>query len=107
VSLLFAGAFGSAHLRATLAERGPSCILRMTTGIECPFCGMTRATLALGEGDLHRALALHPLAPLVLLGSLALLGVVALGKTRALLVGRRSLYLLATVAVIWIVRLAV
>ena len=44
------------------------CAFRAIFGIRCPFCGMTRATMALARGDLAGALAAHPLAPLVLLG---------------------------------------
>jgi hypothetical protein len=107
LGLVLVGAFGSANAQASVGEGGPSCILKMTTGIECPFCGMTRATIALGAGDFHRAFALHPLAPFVLLFSFALLGIVALGKTRTLLAGHRHLWVLGTVVAIWIVRLAV
>jgi len=107
LALLLVGALGSAHAQAAVGEGGPSCILKMTTGVECPFCGMTRATIALGAGDFHRAFALHPLAPFVLLFTFALLGIVALGKTRTLLVGHRHLWVLGTVVAIWVVRLAV
>ena len=44
------------------------CAFHAIFGIRCPFCGMTRATLALARGDLAGSLAAHPLAPLVLLG---------------------------------------
>ena len=67
---------------------------------------MTRATLALGRGDVRGALALHPLAPIVLVGVLVLFGTIAIGRGRALLVGRRPQILLAVIAAIWIVRLA-
>ena len=42
------------------------CAFRTLTGVDCPFCGMTRATVALAHGDVAAALAAHPLAPLVL-----------------------------------------
>ena len=104
--LLLAGVLGSAHTQAAIGDGGPSCIVRMTTGIECPFCGMTRATIALGAGDWHHAFGLHPLAPFVLAGALFLMAVVAIGRSRALLVGHRPVALLATIAAIWVVRLA-
>jgi hypothetical protein len=66
---------------------------------------MTRATLALGRGDLGAALAFHPLAPLVLIGVLALLACVALGRTGALLAGGRPYILLGAIAAVWILRL--
>jgi hypothetical protein len=107
VALLFVGALGADHTRTALSEGGPPCVVRWTTGIECPFCGMTRATIAMGAGDFHGAFALHPLAPFVLAFALALLGVVAFGKTRILLRGYRPWLLLSTIVAIWVVRLAV
>lgn len=41
------------------------CPVRALTGVPCPGCGMTRALLALGRGDVGEALALHPLSPLI------------------------------------------
>jgi hypothetical protein len=38
----------------------PPCPLRTLTGVPCPFCGMTRGTLALLHGDLLHSLALNP-----------------------------------------------
>ena len=107
LALLVIGAAGPDRLRLAIADHGPSCIVKKTTGVDCPFCGMTHATLALGHGDVRGALALHPLAPLVVLGALLLFGAIALGRGRALLVGRRPQLLLAAIAVIWVVRLAV
>lgn len=101
------GAFGPDAWRAAIAEGGPGCPFRAITGAPCPFCGMTRATLALGGGDLGGALALHPLAPVVLAGMLALMAIVALGRTDALMRGRRPLVLLGAIAAIWIARLVI
>jgi hypothetical protein len=36
------------------------CPLRATTGVPCPFCGMTRGVSAVVRGDLVHALALNP-----------------------------------------------
>jgi len=44
------------------------CAFHAVFGIRCPFCGMTRATIALAHGDLAASFPAHPLAPLVLLG---------------------------------------
>ena len=105
LALLLIGAAGPERMRVAFAERGPACIVKWTTGIDCPFCGMTRATLALGHGDIRGALALHPLAPLVVVGMLLLFGTIALGRGRALLVGRRPQLLIGAILAIWIVRL--
>lgn len=48
------------------AEGGIACPFRTITGIVCPFCNMTHATLALGQGDLAASLGHHALGPLVL-----------------------------------------
>lgn len=42
------------------------CPFRMMTGLPCPGCGLTRATIALLHLNLHEALALHPFSPLAL-----------------------------------------
>lgn len=52
---------------ACAAAALPLCPLANLTGWPCPSCGLTRAALALLRGDVARALALHPLVPLVLL----------------------------------------
>lgn len=43
----------------------PLCPTATLLGIPCPGCGLTRATFALLHGDLHGALRLHPLSPLL------------------------------------------
>src|SRR5687768_3108266 len=37
------------------------CMFQVTTGLPCPGCGMTRATLRLSQGDLWESLRMHPL----------------------------------------------
>jgi hypothetical protein len=60
-----------AGLYALFAAFGPVesapalCPLWILTKQRCPFCGLTRATRALTKAELGRALALHPLAPLI------------------------------------------
>lgn len=100
------GAFGSAAWREGLGEGGPGCPFLAATGVHCPFCGMTRGTIALGHGDLHAALGFHPLAPVVLVVVLALCTIVAFGRARWLAASRaRVAGVVGVVAAIWIARL--
>ena len=48
----------------------PLCPLRAVTGVPCPFCGMTTATIAAVHGDIGGSLAANP-AALVLLAVIA------------------------------------
>lgn len=107
IATLIIAAVAPASWGAAIAADGPGCPFRRLTGIDCPFCGMTRATVAMGHGRWHDALVLHPLAPLVLAGTLFLLALVALGRSDALVRGRRPMLLLATIGVVWVVRLIV
>jgi hypothetical protein len=61
------------------------CPIAIVTGHPCPGCGLSRATFALLHGDLHEAMRLHPLAPLVspLFG-----GFLAYGALAYVVVGR-------------------
>jgi hypothetical protein len=40
-----------------------TCILRTVTGVECPFCGLSRSLVALAHGRPAQAAAFHPLGP--------------------------------------------
>ena len=53
----------------------PVCPTALFFGVPCPGCGLTRATLALANGDLAGAFHFHPLAPI-----LAPLFIGAMGK---------------------------
>jgi hypothetical protein len=69
---------------------------------------MTRATLALGQGDFGAALVHHPLAPVVLILTFGAAVYLARGKTPRLFGARVGpLAALGVVAAIWVVKLAV
>lgn len=105
ISGLVIGAVGPASLQHSLAHDGPGCPFRNLTGINCPFCGMTRATLALGEGDWSAAFGFHPLAPIVVLAMLWLMAIIVVGRSDALVKGRRPQLLLGSVLGLWVIRL--
>ena len=107
VVTLAVGAFAPASWQTALATEGPGCPFRHATGIDCAFCGMTRATIALGRGDFRAALAFHPFAPLVLAGLVVLLAIIVAGRTGALLQGKRAWVLLGVILVMWAARLVV
>jgi hypothetical protein len=50
-------------IRLTDSSRFAVCMLRRTTGLPCPTCGMTRAFSALAKGDWRAAVSYHPLSP--------------------------------------------
>lgn len=105
VAGLAIGAIGPASWKHSIANDGPGCPFKAATGVDCPFCGMTRATLAMGAGDFGSALDLHPLAPLVVIGMVALMFVISIGRGDALVKGRRPLILLGAIMLVWILRL--
>jgi hypothetical protein len=102
---LVAGAVGSASLQEAVEHDGPGCPFRTMTGVDCPFCGMTRATLAMGGGHWNRALSLHPLAPFVLAGTFAIMVLVLLGRGDVVWRGRRIWVVLGVIGAIWLLRL--
>nr|HEX4319116.1 DUF2752 domain-containing protein [Kofleriaceae bacterium] len=102
---LAVGALGSASTQRAIVSDGPPCPLKTVTGIDCPFCGMTHATVALGRGDWSGALHAHPLAPLVLGGMLVLMAMIVVGRSDAVMRGRRIYVLLGAIAAIWLLRL--
>ena len=100
-----------------IAAIGPEgsrlCLLRRTTGLPCPTCGMTRSFCAMGRGDLGDAFRNHPLGPVLY----ALLAFV-MGRSAVAAVRGRRLFarparlllwtvpaLLAAAVVVWVVRL--
>ncbi|MDX6677630.1 MAG: hypothetical protein QOE31_1682 [Solirubrobacteraceae bacterium] len=82
----------------------PTCLLLATTGVPCPFCGLTHGVAELGAGHVATAVALHPLAPLAAL--LAVAVPVALARGRSLAVPALALWALAAIVLLtWIARL--
>jgi len=62
------------------ADQGPVlCLFRRITTLPCPSCGMTRAFVALGHGDLHAALGFNIASPAVFLAA-CLIFLLALGQ---------------------------
>lgn len=68
-----AGGYALFAATAPLARIPSPCPFRRMTGFRCPLCGLTRATRALTRGDVRKAFALHPLAPLLWAVTLAAL----------------------------------
>ena len=56
-------------------------MVKNTTGVPCPGCGLTRATMAMLNGDWPSVWIYHPLAPVV---SPAVAGFLGLATLRAL-----------------------
>ncbi len=50
-----------ALMYAVLYLADTTCIVRMISGIPCPFCGMTRAVLSILRFDIAAAFAFHPM----------------------------------------------
>jgi len=58
---LFLLGFLLARFAAPIFNLLPACTFRTLSGIPCPGCGVTRAGLALANGELFSAFALNPL----------------------------------------------
>ena len=88
------------------------CLTRRLLGLPCPGCGVTRGLAHLLQGNLARAMTLHPLAPLVAVDAMVgwgLWGLVVYGLAAAPPARTVRLVLLAQLAVfvaLWLGRLA-
>lgn len=66
-----------ATLALSIYTEFPLCPLASSVGVPCPGCGLTRATLALLNGDVQAALRFHPLVWLLAPAALLFLGAVS------------------------------
>jgi hypothetical protein len=65
---LFIFGAGALHLGLSLAGLPAwNCPIRVATGIPCPGCGITRATIQFLHGDIALSLRTHAFAPILLL----------------------------------------
>lgn len=68
-------AAAAAHLAANaVGLPGWVCPWKAATGIPCPGCGLTRATLRLMRGEWTEAMHLHPFAPVAVVGIALVVG---------------------------------
>jgi hypothetical protein len=58
----------------------PTCLFKLFAGIPCPACGLTRAGLAIAEGDILRATEWHPLSPALVVLFAAAVGLALLAS---------------------------
>ena len=63
------------------------CIYRLTLGLPCPGCGLTRATVHLLHGDLATSLRLHPFGVLLALEAAVLWTITGVRVHRGLSIG--------------------
>lgn len=89
----------------------PGCFFRRITGLECPGCGMTRATYAVLHGRFVEAFLLNPVGVIVFPLALIGFGIEVIGWVRGKTVFYRlsvgkwgSIFLAATLIIWWIVR---
>lgn len=106
-------AAAAASIAVDALDAGPVlCLFRRFTGIPCPGCGLTRGVARLMRGELRQSLALHPLAPVIVLEAAALWVVWGGVQFRRLPRPSESTVLrllwvnLASLAVVWLARLA-
>ena len=71
--------FGAVHLGLSLAGISFwTCPILAATGVPCPGCGLTRATMQLFHGEVAASLQTHAFAPLFLAALLLMISVLIL-----------------------------
>jgi hypothetical protein len=80
-ALVVAGTAAAQITLVSLNLPGWDCPFFRVTGIPCPGCGLTRATILLLKGDLQASLRFHAFAPILLLTALALILVLLLPRS--------------------------
>lgn len=114
-ALALIGATGLHVALVSLSLPSWECPLFRLTGIPCPGCGLSRATVLLLKGDLAGSLRFHAFAPLFLIAIVALILSVLLPKSiiqpaiaRAELTERKTgltALILAGLILYWLARL--
>lgn len=83
VSLVaLAAATAAVYLRQAGTAHMPGCHFRKLTNLECPGCGMTRATYALLHGRISEAFHFNPVGIVLLPLALIMIGIEVLGWVR-------------------------
>jgi len=85
----------------------PGCVFRKVTGLDCPGCGMTRATYAMLHGRIGDAFAFNPVGMILLPLALIALGIEVLGWVMGrpmpfrLRTGRWGVGIVAAILITW------
>ena len=100
---MFIAGAGGLHLGLSLVGLpGWTCPILSATGIPCPGCGLTRATLELVRGDFVGSFQTHAFAPVFLFAMILILLAIALPEVqRNNLIARISIFETRNGATAW------
>lgn len=102
-------AMAAVFLRQAGPGRMPGCLFRKLTDLECPGCGMTRATHALLHGNFVEAFQFNPVGIILFPIAMLALGIELLGWVRGkplpfqIKSGRWGATIVAVVVIGWFV----